>query len=154
MRFAARVERRPAARAGRPAFQIVADGKFRAAGPAQNRLLVEAGATPDARAVASLGLMAMEAAIIRSAAFEFDRDDIKSAPIVSAVGTRIDFDAAYRNSGDSDLRDFASQNCAHYPDAYYDMRLSPADDAHAVERHLDSVRAWITRDLQLDKRHS
>jgi hypothetical protein len=40
-------------------------------------------------AVAGLGLMAMEAAIIRSAAFEFDRDDIESAPIMSAAGTRI-----------------------------------------------------------------
>jgi hypothetical protein len=123
MRFAARVEPRPAVRACRPAFEIVEDGELRAAGPAQNRLLVEAGTTPDARAVASLGLMAMEAAIIRSAAFEFDRDDIKSAPIVSAAGTRIDFDAAYRNSGDSDLQHVASQSCAHYPHAYYTMRL-------------------------------
>lgn len=87
MRFAARVEGRSADRADRLAFQILADGQFSTTGAAQNRLLVEPGATPDLRVVVSFGLVAIKTRIISLATFKFDRHDIKCAPIVSAAGT-------------------------------------------------------------------
>ena len=76
-----------AARADRLAFQILADGQFSTTGAAQNRLLVEPGATPDVRVVVSFGLMALKTRIISLATLELDRHDIKCAPIVSAAGT-------------------------------------------------------------------
>ena len=84
MGFAARIERRSAPRACCPALQILTDRQFRVAGPAQNRLLIEVRALPHTCPVIRFGLMAIDAGIICSAAFELDRDDIKRAPIVSA----------------------------------------------------------------------
>jgi hypothetical protein len=104
MRFAARVERRRAHRADRPAFQILTDSQFRAAGPAQNRLLTELFAAPDASAVPSFRLMAINAGIISLAAVELDRHDIECASVMGAAGVRIYFGAPYRNSRDSNLQ--------------------------------------------------
>jgi hypothetical protein len=87
MRFAAWVEGRTADRADRSAFEILADGQFSTTGAAQNRLLVEPGASPDVRAVVSFGPVAIKTRVIRLATLELDRHDIKRAPIVSAAGT-------------------------------------------------------------------
>ncbi len=110
MRFAAGVECRLAHRADGPAFQILADSQFSTTGAAKHRLLVELGATPDARAVASLRFVAIETGIIALATRELDRHDIKGAPIVSAAGARIYFDTMYRNSRNSDLQAVAFQS--------------------------------------------
>jgi hypothetical protein len=85
-------------RADGPAFQILADSQFSATGAAKHRLLVELGAIPNARAVASLRLVAIKAGIIAPATGELDCDDIDCAPIVSAAGVRICSDTMYQNS--------------------------------------------------------
>jgi hypothetical protein len=60
--------------------------------------VVELGAIPNARAVASLRLVAIEARIIAPATGELDCDDINCAPIVGAAGVRIYSDTMYQNS--------------------------------------------------------
>jgi hypothetical protein len=97
MYFATRIKRRTALRANCPAFQILPDGQFSTASPAQNRLLVELSATPDARVVTGFCLVAIKTGIIRPAAFELDRHDIKRTAIVSAARARIHSDTMDRN---------------------------------------------------------
>ena len=110
MRFASRIElpdphRGQLARHSRYS-QMVSLG---AAGATQNRPLIELIATPDARAMPSFRLMAIETRKIAQTTREFDRHDIEGATIMRAAGARIDREAAYRKAGNSDLQNGSPQ---------------------------------------------
>jgi hypothetical protein len=87
MRIAARIEPCSAKWTDGLTLEILADAQLRAAGAAQNCLLVELGATPNPRRVISFRLMAKETGIIAPATCELDRHDIKRASVVSAART-------------------------------------------------------------------
>lgn len=92
MEAAAGIERGGTSRARRGAIEIVTDGQFVAACPAQNRFFVELLFRPDGCIVAAGCLMAFIARKIVSAAMEADGDPVNFRMVMPAAGFMVDIE--------------------------------------------------------------
>jgi hypothetical protein len=76
------------------ALEILGDGEFDAAGPAEDGRLVPFGLRPDLDRMTGEGNMAILAGVVEAAALHLDGDDVGGAVVVEAAGLGIEVEAA------------------------------------------------------------
>ena len=92
---AARIETRPASWAAGFALHVPTYAQLRAAGAAENCLLLPFALGPDFDPVAGECFMAILAGVVHAAALHLDRDDVRRPVIMLAARLRIQIDSVY-----------------------------------------------------------
>jgi len=89
------IEHRATARALVGAFEVLPDGQFHSANPAQDRALVPVASQPDYDFVVGQCVVAVLARIVGATALHLDRDDIHRLVVMIAAGLSIKTDSAH-----------------------------------------------------------